>query len=273
MNLRIDKKELIILVASAIVIAAIYALAYFFYIAPIKSSLSIKENQLKMEQQLNEALETKLASAEASDFSSAGELQKKLPVDPLVEQMVLDLEKAEVISNSFISSVEFNFGEHATIADQYADTSDGQQSEISESGEPETQIDTEESGPSAQQTELMIPEGLANFTASIIVRADDYFGLEKFIQTLESLQRIVAVNSISFTGADEIFTLTDEEDQIEMTLTIHAFYLPMLKDLQEFNPKIETPTPANKRNPFPTFGDYFDDNVSEEDEDGQNDGN
>lgn len=261
MNLRLEKKYYFILLGAAVLTVLVYLGAFYFYLDPLSNSLSLKESQLKMEQQLNKALEARLASIDETDFSSTSELQKRLPVDPLVEQLVLDIEKAEVISDSFVSSIEFN-------AEQQSNASLQQETPFAEQGdlvddESENQVEKTDSEVAIKDSQAAIPDGLMKTSAKITVKADNYFGLEQFIATLESLRRVVLVESISFSGPEEIFTLSDEEVPIEMTLTINAFYFPELAELKDYTPKIQTPEPANKRNPFPTFGDYSEDNLTE----------
>lgn len=259
MSLRLEKKHIIILVIAALIAVLLYFGAYFLYLNPLKNSLSLKESQLKSEQQLSAALETHLASVNESDFGSTAEIQKLLPVDPMIEQLVLDLEKAEVVSNSYITSIEFTDSEQDELAAQTEVNLVGGSSEAVQSEEPE---DSEIYTDAEQTAELSMPDGLAKTSATIVVKADNYLDLEKFIETLESLKRIVMVDSISFTGPKEMVSLLDEEEQIEMSLAINTFYLPGLVDLKEYNPKVETPEPANKRNPFPSFGGFSDENVT-----------
>ena len=261
MNLRLEKKHYLILLVGVIVSALIYLAAFYLYLAPLSHSLSLKESQLKMEQQLNSTLVARLASVNETDFSSSAELQKRLPVDPMVEQLVLDIEKAEVISNSFVTSIEFNASQQAATTIQPEISSSEQVT-----AESENQVDTSDPEVEVTNPQLEMPDGLVKTTAQINVKADNYFSLEKFISALESLRRIIVVESISFSGPQEIFTLSDEEAPIEMALTINAFYFPELAELKDYNPKIETPEPANKRNPFPTFGDYSEDNLTDQDE-------
>ncbi|ESU30789.1 hypothetical protein G3A_20405 [Bacillus sp. 17376] len=262
MNLRLEKKHYLILLAAAIVTALIYIAAFYLYLAPMNNSLSLKESQLKMEQQLNSTLEERLASVNETDFSSTAELQKRLPVDPMVEQMVLDIEKAEVISNSFVTSIEFNVSQQAATTIPPETSSSEQLDQITD--EAENQDNPSDSEAEVMNSQSEMPDGLVKTTAQIKVKADNYFSLEKFISALESLRRIVVVESISFSGPPEIFTLSDEELPIEMALTINAFYFPELGELKEYNPKIQTPAPANKRNPFPTFADYSEENLIEQ---------
>lgn len=261
MSLRLEKMHIIILVIAALIAVLIYLGAYFLYLNPLNTSLSLKESQLKSEQQLSAALETRLASVNDSDFGSTAEMQKLLPVDPMIEQLVLDLEKAEVVSNSYITSIEFTDSEQDELAAQTEVNLVEGSSEAVQSEEPE---DSETSRDAEQTAALSMPDGLAKTSATIVVKADNYLDLEKFIETLESLKRIVMVDSISFDGPEEMVSLLDEEEQIEMTIEINTFYLPGLVDLKEYDPKVETPEPANKRNPFPSFGGFTEDNVTED---------
>lgn len=250
MNLRLEKKNIIILVAAAMFAVLLYVGAYLLYITPLKDSLAMKESQLKSEQQLSTTFETRLASAN-SDINSTVELQKMLPVDPMIEQLVLDLEKAEVVSNSYITSMEFNNGENEASSE-------------AQSGETQAQGTATVTTEDSSEPSLPLPEGLAKTAVTITVESDNYFDLERFIETLENLKRVVMVDSISFSGPEEINSLSDESSPVVMNLTVNSFYLSGLDDLKDNNPKIETPEPANKRNPFPTFGDYSDENLTED---------
>jgi len=261
MSLRLEKKHIIILIISSFLAVLLYFGAFLFYLNPLKTSLSLKESQLKSEQQLGEALATRLASAKDSDYSSTAEMQTLLPVDPMIEQFVLDLEKAEVVSNSYIASIDFTDGEPSDLAAQIDANPEEESSKTVQSANQENPETTTNED---QKVSLNMPEGLAKTTATIVVNADNYFDLEKFIDTLENSKRIVMVESIAFSGPEEMTSLSDELEKLEMTITVNIFYLPGLVDLKDYNPKVETPEPANKRNPFPTFGDYSDENLTED---------
>jgi len=263
MSLRLEKKHITILFIAALLAVLLYVGAYFLYMNPLKSSLSLKESQLKSEQQLGLTLETRLASVNGSDFSSTAEMQKLLPVDPMIEQFVLDLEKAEVVSNSYITSIVFTDGEQGNFN---VESESNQEEGSTETVQSEDIKKKGDSAGEVQKVDLRMPEGLAKTSATIGVEAANYFELEKFIETLEQLQRIVMVESIAFSGPKEMVSLSVEEEPIEMTLTVNTFYLPGLEDLKQYNPKVETPEPANKRNPFPTFGDFSEENLTEYDQ-------
>jgi type IV pilus assembly protein PilO len=86
--------------------------------------------------------------------------------------------------------------------------------------------------------------------------------LEKFISTLESLNRIVVVESINYSGGQEITSLEKEPaaDKLSYSLSVSAYYLPTLNDLIADLPKIDAPGPANKKNPLSAFTDILENN-------------
>jgi type IV pilus assembly protein PilO len=256
-NLQLEKKHIMILISLIFFSILLYFGAHFLYIAPMEESLALKKSQLKTEQQLNKTLETRLSTASSSDFNSTMELQKTLPVDPMTEQLVLDLEKAEVVSNSYITAMEFS---------KDGQIVDSEQSNEQETTESNNAVQGTESVSEVDIQPIQMPDGVSKTSVLVTVESASYFELEKFIATLEELQRIVMVESISFTGPEEILSLADEESKIKMELILNAFYLSGFDDLKSDNPKIETPAPANKRNPFPTFGDYSEDNLVEPEE-------
>ena len=61
------------------------------------------------------------------------------------------------------------------------------------------------------------------------------------------------VESISYTGGQEITSLDQEVKPISYSLTISAFYMPSLADLAADLPKIDAPAPAGKDNPLSEF--------------------
>jgi len=94
---------------------------------------------------------------------------------------------------------------------------------------------------------------MKKLTVSLSVESPSYEKLEKFIATLESLKRIIVVESISYSGGQEITSLDQEDQPLTYSLTISAFYMPSLTDLAAELPKIDAPKPAGKDNPLSQF--------------------
>ena len=252
MKLRFSKKQGLIIGGVALLVVLVILYAQFFKLSPLKIDLVSKQQSLESEQKLLEIASQKKAEDTKKTSEDTKELQKKLPVKPLQEQLILDLEKAENLSNSKISSMSFSKDADVTVAaDQTnAGNATGQQPAT-------TQTDTTQAAatqdPSAQAAASPQTAGMKKLTVSLSVESPSYEKLEKFIATLESLQRIIVVESISYSGGQEITSLDQEDQPLTYSLTISAFYMPSLTDLAAELPKIDAPKPAGKDNPLSQF--------------------
>jgi type IV pilus assembly protein PilO len=61
------------------------------------------------------------------------------------------------------------------------------------------------------------------------------------------------VESINYSGAQEVTSIVAVPEKISYSLNISAYYLPTLEDLIADLPKIDAPAPANKKNPLSSF--------------------
>jgi type IV pilus assembly protein PilO len=247
MKLRFSKKQSLIIGVVTLLMVLFLVYAQFFQLSPLKSDLANKQQSLESEQKLLEIVSQKKAEDTKKTTEDTRELQKKLPVNPLQEQLILDLEKAENLSKSKISSMSFSKDADVnTTADQAtAENANGQQATTN-------QTDTNQATASQQTASAQIA-GLKKLTVSLSVESPSYEDLEKFIDTLESLNRIVVVESISYSGGEEITSLDQEDEPLTYSLTISAFYMPSLTDLAAELPKIDAPAPAGKDNPLSQF--------------------
>ncbi|MGF6948249.1 type IV pilus assembly protein PilO [Neobacillus sp. B4I6] len=247
MKLRFSKKQSLIIGVVTLLVVLFLVYAQFFKLSPLKSDLTNKQQSLESEQKLLEIVSQKKAEDTKKTTVDTRELQKKLPVKPLQEQLILDLEKAENLSKSKISSMGFSKDADVnTTADQAtAENANGQQATTN-------QTDTNQATASQQTASAQIA-GLKKLTVSMSVESPSYEDLEKFIDTLESLNRIVVVESISYSGGQEITSLDQEDEPLSYSLTISAFYMPNLTDLAAELPKIDAPAPAGKDNPLSQF--------------------
>lgn len=252
MRLRFSKRQSLIIGGVALLVLLFIVYAQFFKLDPLKSDLDIKQQSLESEQKLLEIVSQKKVEDTKKTAEDTSELQKKLPVKPLQGQLILDLEKAENISNSKISSMSFSKDADVTIAaDQTnAENATGQQTTTNQT---ETTHATVDQDTAAQQAVSPQTSGMKKLTVSLSVESPSYKELEKFIETLESFKRIIIVESISYSGGQEITSLDQEDQPLTYSLTISAFYMPNLSDLAAELPKIDAPAPAGKDNPLSQF--------------------
>ncbi|MDQ0219378.1 LysM peptidoglycan-binding domain-containing protein [Peribacillus cavernae] len=95
-----------------------------------------------------------------------------------------------------------------------------------------------------------MPPGIEKITAAMVVEAPGYFELEGFIKAVEELPRITKVESLVFTGNQEIKQVEDQSDKLRYNMTVSTYYYPGLEKLKKQLPKYDVPEPGNKVNPF-----------------------
>ncbi|MCM3669910.1 pilus assembly protein PilO [Mesobacillus maritimus] len=255
MNLRLSKKELIILLSSVLIVILVFFAGQQLYLGPKKQEVENKQTQLDTEQQLLATIQTKVAGQSAPSAESVAELQKKVPVKKQLEQLILALNKAEVTSSSFISNMSFSEGDVAARASDATETVEGEQTgeqgteqtETSEATEA-TEATTTEDEPVYQPAPL--PEGIKKLNVNLAVTSPNYKSLMKFLGELEKLKRRVVIESVAFSGATELTSVEQEKQEFSYSITLSAFYMPELEDLQDQLPQLEVPEPGNKTNPF-----------------------
>jgi type IV pilus assembly protein PilO len=250
MKLSFSKKHKLILLVGILLTVLLVVFAQFFKLSPLKSDLESKEQMLASEQKLLEMISQKKLDETKKVTEDTRELQKKVPVSPLQEQFILDLEKAENVSSSKILSM--GFSKDVDVPMESATPPATEVAETSEVPEVKTVQETQ-----AEQGTPAPASGLKKLTVNLSVESPKYENIEKFIATLESLKRIVVVESINYSGGGEITSIdTDTVDKpLSYSLTVSAYYLPGLDDLIAELPKIDAPAPANKKNPLNVFSD------------------
>lgn len=259
MKLKLSKKEKLIILVGILLVVILIAIAQFMMLLPLKSDLEMKEQSLQSEQKLLDSIMQKKADETNKVVEDTRELQKKVPVTPLQEQFILDLDRAENVSNSLVKSMSFSKDADVTITPPVQENAATAETNTDESLEVKTVQEVE--AEKAAQTANTVT-GLKKLTISLNVESPTYEDLEKFISTLESLNRIVVVESINYSGGKEITSLDTEpsEEKLSYSLSVSAYYLPTLNDLIADLPKIDAPGPANKKNPLSLFSDVLENN-------------
>ncbi|PUF89962.1 MULTISPECIES: pilus assembly protein PilO [unclassified Geobacillus] len=227
MTVRFSKRQLFVFVLMLTVLGAAIIGLYFYMLYPRYQQIEELNNTVASEKKILAATRAEIAKQKSSLPESVVELQKKIPVKPLTEQLLLDLEKAEVVSDSTISSMTFNEEENATGEQQKTDASS-----------------------KTEQSSSRLPDGLKKVTVQLTVQSPSYYQLERFLQTLENLNRIVSIESLSFTGNPELTSVDTEVNPLTYSVTVSAFYYPKLAKLQNMLPQIDVPPPSKKRNPL-----------------------
>jgi type IV pilus assembly protein PilO len=267
MKLRFSKRDSLILGIGILLLLLLFVFAQFYYLTPLKGDLARGQQTLNLEQKQLEITSQKNAANTKTSMNDTKELQQRIPVKPLEDQFILDLEKAETLSNSHIKSMSFTKDVDLNGGTNQANqqNTNGQvnaatnQNGTKQNTAPQNNANQNNANQNqsnqANKPDSAAPSGLKKLTVNLSVESPSYAQFEKFIGTLESLKRIVVVESISYTGGQEITSLAQNAQPLSYNLTVSAFYMPTLADLTAQLPKIDAPAPANKQNPLSQFPD------------------
>lgn len=249
MKLPFSKKDKLTLGVGVILLILLIVFAQFYYLSPLKSDLELKKQSLDSAQKMLEAVTSKKSVSAAKMIEDTRGLQEKVPVQSLEDQFILDINKAETISNSNIQTMTFAMD--TDVNTESNQNSNGQQSQDTNSSQNSTnQGNSNETG--GTQPAVTVA-GMKKLTVNLTVETPTYENFETFVQTIESFKRIVVVESINYTGGQEITSLDQDNGPLTINLAISAFYMPELKDLASHLPQIDVPAPAGKVNPLSQF--------------------
>lgn len=260
MILQFNKKAILIFGSLLLLVVISFVVFYFFKLKPMTVKITQLTTSIVAEEELLTSYERRSQKAQEKVIEDSTDLQEKLPVSPLLEQFLLDIEKAEVVSNSFISSMSFSETDITVNPQEKTNKGTTLQDKVEGAG----QIDEAKSIQNNGRAEVVqpngdlitpppdtVPPGMKRLTVTLSVQSPDFYAMISFLQTIEDLERITKIDSLSFKGNEEKTVISKNENEpLEYSLTISTFYHPGLKELQDELPPLETPKPGNKVNPL-----------------------
>lgn len=260
MNLHFKKKSIIATVG-VILIGGLFAGEYFVFLQPLKNEVKSVKTQLETEEKLYDVMAQRFTDSSNKVVEQTSALQRMLPVQPFLEQFILDLEKAEVISNSLITTMSFSDAELSV--DETAQENLSAEEQINADADANYEVNGKEvsSGDKAaeqgqnqaetQTAAPAIPEGMKRITVNLSVKSSNYFDMLTFLKTIENLERITKIDSLSFSGGEEVKSVDAKLEGLTYSVVLSTFYYPKLEELKDQLPAFETPPPSNKENPLP----------------------
>jgi type IV pilus assembly protein PilO len=246
------KAKVYILILIIVLFFISITLFYFQMIFPLQNKMKASSTQLKEEKSLSAKTNQGTSLSNGLLVSQTKSLQMRLPVSVSIENFLLELEKAEVASGSQIKSIVFvndkeadNEGQNGTNSP----ISSNQDSTINGNNQSNSNISQNNQSHTSNQIEELLPRGVEKKSINLVVEAQDYSQLYRFVEEIESLQRITSIDSIQF---DQSTASNDQKAQpLNFQITLSIFYYPSLENiLKSAKPKINTPDPSNKLNPL-----------------------
>lgn len=209
------QKEMFLLVIASVFLVVLGAYSYVLVFSPAKEEYDRLEQAVEQERATLFALRTQAAEKKQTDSTSTLRFQQKVPVKPLQDAVLLQINKAEIKSDAVIKNVNFTESGFAIV-------------------DPPEHV-----------------ENVSRLLTTVEVEVEKYQDLVKFIDEIEKMERIFVIYSINFQGLDEVIEAETEEKLIALTVSFSAFYRPDLKNLEEEVPKINAPPSSQKTTPFP----------------------
>lgn len=245
MRLNVNKPFLFIFI-SIILLLLVGVFSYYLYLMPLYNQVDQKKTELDIAEQQVKILESKIDSTGSKTSTNTVALQKKVPVKRLLDQALLEIEKAEIISGTNIIEITIN-GTDAdeAVSDEELTTAD---KAIEDANKQDSGNDTEEEA----TEEVVLPSGIHQTKISIVGEANNYFELEKFLEKLGSSDRIMTIDTFNLTGPKEITNVDDSDQVIDFDVSLSIYYYPTLNDLIGDLPPLETPEVSDRKNPFDT---------------------
>ncbi|KGX88077.1 LysM peptidoglycan-binding domain-containing protein [Pontibacillus marinus] len=206
----------------------VFLIAQDIFLSPANQELDRLETSLENEEKILQTLRTKEENRTTISFQSSREMQRKLPVLPVQDQVLISLDKAESLSNSFIQSIMMEQKESVN-------------SELTEDEDLSNEVTEEQPGqPDGKTTKV---SGVRALTFNLEVISPEFPDLLSFLQELNRLSRLVSIDAITFEDQDEGERLTH-------LVTFSAYYYPALENLQDELPQYHYEPPSNKDNPL-----------------------
>lgn len=245
----LNKRQMwLLLIMLFFIVVFVFYMVHMYKVKPVSQEVDQLRSQLETERKIAETLEKQIDGAQNEMQANTTKLQKQIPVDPLLESFLFDLEKAEIISDSFISSMSFGVGAFEVDAQD-----DSLESQIQEYEAQKKKVQNAAEGEKSDTEETSVstlPEGVERLTVNLSVESPSYYAMEEFLRTIESLDRTTKVDSLSFSGGQEVLSIDDEAQPLNYNLTISTFFFPELEELKDELPLFEIPEPSNKKNPL-----------------------
>ena len=232
MKLSSNKNTSILLLV--LLITALLFAVYYYIVLPKKEDVASLENSVDA---LQSEITTLQAEAAANEEQAAAEvpdslaIRQKLPQSREIDQLLLNLEEIEFVSETSITAIDFN--SYDALVSESAIAPTPEEDSVEETTEIETaeelteeELAGEETGetPVSEMAAEALPQELKLITFNIEVEAAEYENLLSFIKEMENLQRIMHVDAISYSLPGEEAELTEEDEILNASIQITTFY-------------------------------------------------
>lgn len=235
-----------------LLVAALLFAVYYYMVLPKKDRVTSLESSVTSLQgeitSLQEQVSTANNQENPLDDTNIFTLRQKLPQTREIDQLLLNLEEIEFVSKTRIVSVGFNsydelvsestivpVSEEEVVTDG---TTEGEtpaegETAVPEEGTVPEEGATDETGEAVETPETPVsdiaaqtlPPELKLITFNLEVAAPEHRNLQKFIEEVEKLERVMHIDSVSYSLPGEaVEIMEDSNETLNSSIQLTTFY-------------------------------------------------
>lgn len=231
-----------ILLLTALVAALLFAIYYYLVLPKQEEVASAQSSVNALQTEIADIQEqsTDLEVDDNQETTNLFALQKKVPQNREVNELLLNIEEIEFVSDTRILSVEFNNYDSLVAESELQDPNyvepveEGEEpAEAPVETETETAIDneteeaTEETAapPVSSIARETLPAQLKMITFSISVESPNAENIEIFLKELETLERVMRIDTLDYYLPGEENEFSQElSETVTATIQVTTFY-------------------------------------------------
>lgn len=221
----------IVLAVVAVLIISILLVLYFNIARPLKKEVEALSEKIEADTKILETIREKIAEQPKLEKEEALKLQAEVPLEPFVDQLILDLRSIEQASQNTIDNIAVAYSQIALSELAGANHMAG----IAEAAATTSSDSAQEDDAGTLQVHKI--------NLVMKVESPTYEHLRQFVLGIERLERVIKIESLTFASG-----------QSSYQITLSAFYAPQFEDIEDRLPKANFPQPVKKNNPTASWG-------------------
>ncbi|MBX0358869.1 hypothetical protein [Halobacillus sp. Nhm2S1] len=239
MKIEWNRHSLWIIIAGVVLVLVFSILGQRVILAPYKEEVVEKEAILTQEQKILSAIENNQEGTERDQILTSRIIQQQLPVIPLMDQLLIGLDRAENASRSIINSMAISDSE-STIP--MIEPENEREENGVNNDEEEGLDETIAEEPVEDEAERLI-EGLHTLQFTLDVTSENYDEMVSFMSEIQSLSRVIQIESIQFDAPES-------ENELGYSIVMNSYYQPLYASLANEAPQYHYGGSPNKVDPF-----------------------
>lgn len=234
MKLSSNKNTSVLLLV--VLVAALLFAVYYYIVLPKKDNVVAIESSINALQTEITTLESQMTSIDeqsATEVENVFTIRQRLPKSREIDQLLLNLEEIEFVSEARITSIGFN--SYDTLVSESAIAPTPEEEIVTDEStveEPAIEGETEDTeaeevteAPVSDIAAVTLPPELKLITFNLELEVPEYQSLQRFIKELEKLPRIMHVDTINFTlPGEEGEFMEDAAESLTASIQVTTFY-------------------------------------------------